>query len=182
MKAQAVSGAGILIVVGVVIAGAILVIAMGGVTQVGGSLDEFLGLGEQIQSEFTPKDMKTICNNWISSGANQYNPETIYNLQVAEAFQPYPNFWEGCGRPLQALVTVCKSGSEDCENGVLDKYAVARGRDIGRVVGNEVVSCCTQACDVAIKLYDQCALVSNNPTEEVDCFNRAMEDERLRCT
>jgi hypothetical protein len=172
----------IFIIVAVVLAAAILVVGMGGISQVGGGLDEILGLGEQVKSESTPKDLKSICQNWITSGSLQYDPEHIYNLQVGEAFRPYPRFWEGCGNPLNALVTVCKSSSEDCPNGVLDRYAVARGRDIGRVTGNEVVSCCTQACDKAIQLFDRCRLTTNTDAEQADCFNEAMETEILRCT
>jgi hypothetical protein len=171
----------IFIIIAVVLAGAILVIGMTGLGQVDVGLGEILGLGEQVKAEGQPKDIKSICLTWMSAGANQYNPEAIYNLQVPQAFQPYPRFWEDCGRPLQALVTVCKSSSDDCPNGVLDRYAVARGRDIGRAVGNDVVSCCTQACDKAIQLFDQCRLTTNTEAEQTDCFNKAMESEILRC-
>ncbi len=175
----------IFIIVAVVIAGAILVMGMGGLTQVGGGLEQILGLGEQVKSELTPKDIKSKCTTWLHSGTNQFNPETVQNLGVAEAFNPYPRFWEACGDPLSALVIVCKSGSDTCESGVINKDAYVVGSDIGRpglrANGKDTIECCTIACGIAIQKFDECSLTSNNDAEQVQCFNEAMALERPRC-
>ena len=172
----------IFIIVAVVLAGAVLVMGMGGIGQVGASLQGMLGLGEQVKAEFTPKDIRSVCQTWLSAGAKKNDPETIFNLGVSDAFKPYPRFWDSCGDPLSALVTVCKSGSDTCPDAIINKNAYAVGRELGRtfgkVTGDDIIACCVNSCGIAIKEYDQCSLTSNSEAELVTCFDNAMADER----
>jgi hypothetical protein len=174
----------IFIIVAVVLAGAILVMGMGGIGQVGAGLEQFLGVGAKVESEFTPKDIKTICETWLASGANQYDPETIANLQVTDSFKPFPRFWDDCGQPMELLVTVCKSGSDDCEQGIVST-AKAYGADFGKpgvnANGRDVVECCVKSCGIAIQLYEQCQLSSASEADLIQCFNSAMLDTSPRC-
>ena len=175
----------VMLVIIVIIGAAILMLGMGLIGQVGASLEGMMGMGETVKAEFTPKDIRTVCSTWLSSGSKKNDPDTIFNLGVSDAFKPYPRFWEACGDPLSALVTVCKSGSDTCEDGIINKNAYAVGRELGRtfgkVTGDDIISCCVTSCGIATKDYDQCSLTSNSEAELVTCFDNAMADERPRC-
>lgn len=174
----------IFIIVAVVLAGAILVMGMGGIGQVGGGLEEFLQVGQKVESQFTPKDIRSICQTWLTSGSGMNDPNTIANLGLTDAFKSYPNFWDSCGEPMAALVTICKAGSDDCEDGIVSTataYAYEVGGDFGTARGRDVVDCCIESCDIAMGFYQQCSLTSNTDADIMLCFRERMLETRPRC-
>lgn len=172
----------IIIIVAVILGGAILVVGMQGVQQVGGSFTEFFGIGKQAVARLTPTDIQKICSDWVSSGSQMFNPDTIQNLGVAESFRPYTRFWNCCGGPLNALVVECKSSVENCNNGVLDSKARARNsKEFRNAKGDETVSACITACNKASSMYNTCKLQSTTEADLVNCFTSAMNDETQPC-
>lgn len=171
----------IIIVVGVVLGGAVLVLGFRGVGEVEKGIGGFTSVGKSMMESVNPRQIDDVCSQWVNSGSRMFDPETIRDLGVVDAFLPYRRFKEECGGPLNELVVACQSNPDECPNGVLDSDARVRSREYGAVQGSDKVSCCIKACDTARSLYNQCQMSKNTDAEVADCFNTLMNEEYFRC-
>ncbi len=172
----------IIVLVAIVLGGALLLVGLRGVGQIGSFFEGLTGQGKSQLQSLSQMNPAEACRAWLTSGTKQSDPNTVLSLGIPDIFKPYPRWADACGTPLDVLATACRSAAEGCENGIINQDAIVYSATLRTVVrGGDIMSCCRTACGKVIEAYDRCQFESKNEAELAECFDQSMTDETRVC-
>ena len=102
------------LVLGVIVAGAILVIGFGIMGRAKGGVEDIWNTGASFQQRMDAMDgLYLSCNDWMT-GAERYNADSILNTyKLTDRMRPYRYVWASCGEELEEVAEKCYVQQED---------------------------------------------------------------------
>ncbi|MBR9681961.1 MAG: hypothetical protein GOV00_04150, partial [Candidatus Altiarchaeota archaeon] len=157
------------LVMGVIIAGAILVIGFGIMGKAKGGVEDIWNTGANFQQRMDAMDgLYLSCDDWMT-GAEKYKAEAILDTyKLPDRMRPYKYVWAACGENLEELSQRCYTQSD--EDG---KYCAGRGF---LQASNDDVIDCLSTCSVIKDVYEKCAVSCRD--DIISCFESLMQEAR----
>lgn len=148
------------LVLGVIIAGALLVIGFTVIGQAKGGIEDLQETGANFQQRLDAMDnLYLACRDWTTG--DRYNAEKILNTyKIPDRMKPYKYPRTRCGDPLEELAQRCyKQGSSYGSECAGDGYISA---------GEIEISTCTRVCGNVQLIYEKCEVACGDYV--VGCF------------
>ncbi|HDR53447.1 MAG TPA: hypothetical protein ENN60_02120 [archaeon] len=154
------------LVLGVIIAGALLIVGFTVISQAKGGIEDLQSTSEQFQQRLEAMDnLYLACRDWTTG--DRYNAEKILNTyKLPDRMQPYRYPRTRCGEPLKELAQKCYRGTETYGGCAGNGYISA---------GETEVSTCTTVCRNVQIIYEKCEVACNNNV--VSCFEYLIESQ-----
>ena len=135
------------LVMGVIIAGSLLVIGFKILGKASGGVESLWGMGESFQQRYlSAQSLASSCEDWLYG--DRYNARAILEVyKIPDKMRPYRDLWYKCGEPLLEIAQECYTRKES--------YGKCAGNGYINADEYELIIC-AKICRNIIKIYDTC--------------------------
>ncbi len=155
------------LVLGVIIAGAVLVIGFGIMGRAKGGVEDIWNTGANFQQRLDAMDsLYRSCNDWMT-GSERYSADAILNTyKLPDRMRPYRKVWDACGRDLEEVAQKCYAQTEGDNRRCAGKGYILSSYD--------AMTNCLSTCSVIKDIYSKCEVSCKDNV--VTCFEYIIKE------